>query len=324
MKNIYRFITLLLVFIIAMAFSATALAEAAEYVAVLRATNVRENADGTGKSIGKLLKGNILQTPGVTGGAWAAISYEGKTAYVKAADVLAYTINQPKKDSGLRMGSATITKDTAAYRGAGTQYEQAGLLQQGNQITIRYITNDWAAIWYNRDYAFVDTKYLSMKTDVTKEYFEDGSVRATAKEGDISLSLTLSKTVLRKGESITGYAAFAYTGAKKSKLCYMGDMLFVVKGNNGFSLGGLSKLDIEHKTLKKGKPERYEMRFGGVVPNEGDAYYKEIMHAYSTDTLMLPPGVYNVYVYTNFDLEQLDEPLRYSIQAPITVTVLAG
>ncbi len=305
----HKWIGILLVLAVLLSYAAPALA--AEYVFVQKNTRVYTLPSGKGGAMGSLKVGDSVEKTGIDG-IWTAISYNNKTGYIQTADIVGHA---PKEETR----PVKAKKSGNVRSGPSTSYKKVGSLKKGSSVVYVKTEGDWAEIQFNGEKAYTMASFLDL-SDVQTSVSGGSSSKVTMGKGDIQLEVYLSKTVLKKGETIKrgfGTAKVTYKGSKRSATIYGDEILCSVKSATGdWSIGGISKLDILTHRLQRNTPLAADILDMGFVLMD-DSISKNFS---ATGELALPPGQYVVVANFNYDdNDDFKDDTWLKIEIPITV-----
>lgn len=307
-----RNVSIFLVLAVLLGCAAPALA--AEYVFVLRNTSVYTAAGGKGGTLGKLQAGDSVEKNGVDG-EWTCIFYNGKTGYIQSKDIVGHAEKEEAR-------AVKAIKGGNVRSGPGTEYQKLGSIKKGGTVAYLKTEGEWAQIEYNGSTAYTLASFLDL-SGVTASVSGGASSTVKLGKGDMELKLTVSKTVLKKGEAMGkgfGEATFTYKGSKKNVTLYGGEILCSIQRND-LIYGGLSKLDILDYKFKRNQSLSADLPpTSGIVSYENDPKTEFFKQDANTGALILAPGQYKVVASITYDTNsKFTAPVTLKVEIPITV-----
>jgi uncharacterized protein YgiM (DUF1202 family) len=125
-------------------------------IVTANALNVRSLPSTTGRVLGVLLEGTVVNTLGKTDG-WYEIKYKDSVGFVYGGYLDDVSPAQPLR--GIVSASILNVRDAPSISG-----NKLGTVRRGSLLNIRSRHADWAEIEFNNDTAYVSIKYVELLT----------------------------------------------------------------------------------------------------------------------------------------------------------------
>ncbi len=277
--------------------------------------NVRTGPSTNYSAIGYLSKGEMVQYLGASGD-WSKVLYKGKVGFVYSQYLVKPSTGGDDDPAPAQYRVATTAVNVRTGPNS-VKYPAIGYLNKGETVQYLGASGDWSKVLFHGKVGYVYSQYLAkQQPDFSNP------VKATAEGGNVRLQLVLSKSTYKVNEPIDCYAVVKNIGSRDTLKVYGTRQLvyFPIKsisGNKLFNGEYFTTEEFAETTLTKTKPLTYGFVKSGSLSDEAsDAFEKEY---FSTNTLRLPAGKYQISAQMNYATNPGNQRLTLTATTVITV-----